>query len=102
MISILKSLTQLMVITIIISFLVSFIIKLIVLAINFQSNPGKVDSLHLREIRRARKIKRIRLRRLYKEMNNSNELIRYRYGLNDFYSSNDSENNDLTNYYHGK
>ncbi len=105
MLSILSNVAYLMAITIIISFFVAFLIKLIVLAINFQTSLNKYDHNYIKEVSRARNIKKIRVRRLYRETCNSNEIIRNRYGMNyndSFGLKTNNSTNELVEHYYGK
>ena len=105
MLSVLLDVAYLMATTIIISFFVAFIIKLIVMAINFQSTLNKYDKNYIKEVSRARNIKKIRVKRLYRETCNSNEIIRNRYGMNysdAFNPKANSNTNELIEHYYGQ
>jgi hypothetical protein len=77
---ILIKVATLMGLTIIIGFFIALIIKLIVLIIHSSGNLAKYDRNYLKEIQRARNIKKMRIRRLYRDTANENEIIRSRYG----------------------
>lgn len=105
MLSALSHVAYLMATTIIISFFVAFIIKLIVMAINFQSSLNKYDKNYLKEVSRARNIRKLRVKRLYRETCNSNEIIRNRYGMNyndSFGLKANNNTNELVEHYYGK
>lgn len=105
MLDILAKVAYLMALTIIIGFIIAFIIKLIVLIINASGDIHKYDRKYLREIRRARNIKTIRTKQLYRNTGNSNEIINNRYGVNiEDYSKIKKTNisNELIDHYYGK
>jgi len=72
----------LMALTVVIGFFIALIIKLIVIIIHSSGNLAKYDRNYLKEIRRARSIKKMRVRRMYRDTSNENEIIRSRYGSN--------------------
>jgi hypothetical protein len=95
----------LMALTFAIGFIIAFIIKLIVVIINLSGNLEKYDRNYMKEIHRARNIKNIRIKRLYRDTMDSNEIISYRYGDNDnekFKLKNTNNSNELIEHYYGK
>ncbi|MFZ4739627.1 MAG: hypothetical protein ACOYLE_00505 [Bacteroidales bacterium] len=105
MLDILTKVAYLMALTIIIGFIIAFIIKLIVLIINASGDLHKYDRKYLKDVRRARNIKKIRIRKLYRDTMNSNEIIRNRYGMNieeHFKLKKTTDSNELIDHYYGK
>lgn len=105
MLEILAKLAYLMALTIAIGFIIAFIIKGIVVLINLSGDLQKYDRKYLKEVQRARSIKRIRIRRMYRDTNNSNEMISNRYGMNyeeSFKLKKNNNTNDLIEHYYGK
>lgn len=82
MTDILLKVALLMLLTIIIGFFIALIIKLIVLIIHSSGKLAKYDRNYLKEIQRARSIKKIHIRRMYRDTANENEIINSRYGSN--------------------
>ncbi|MFZ4398609.1 MAG: hypothetical protein ACOYO1_01140 [Bacteroidales bacterium] len=72
----------LMGLTVVIGFFIALIIKLIVLIIHSSGNLAKYDRNYLKEIQRARSIKRIHIKRMYRDTAYENEIISSRYGSN--------------------
>jgi hypothetical protein len=95
----------LMALTFAIGFIIAFIIKLIVVIINLSGNLQKYDRNYMKEIQRARNIKNIRIKRLYRDTIGSNELINSRYGNIDsekFKLKNTNNSNEIIEHYYGK
>ena len=72
----------LMALTVAIGFFIALVIKIIVIIIHSSGNLAKFDRNYLKEIRRARSIKKMRVRRMYRETANENEISGNRYGSN--------------------
>jgi len=72
----------LMALTTIIGFFIALVIKLIVLIIHSSGNFAKYDRNYLKEIRRARSIKKIRYNRMYLDTAQEKEIMKSRYGSN--------------------
>ncbi len=105
MLSILLKISYMMVLTIVIGFLLSLIIKLIVFLINFSGSIQKYDHNYLKEVARARSIKKIRIRRMYHDTDNYNEIIYNRYGSNfdnQFKPQKNNNSNELIEHFYGK
>ncbi|NVN95749.1 MAG: hypothetical protein HXX18_10750 [Bacteroidetes bacterium] len=105
MLDILTKVAYLMALTIVIGFFIAFIIKLIVLIINASGDLHKYDRKYLKDVRRARNIKKIRIRRLYRDTMNSNEILSNRYGMNiegHFKLKKTNNSNELIDHYYGK
>ena len=95
----------LMALTFAIGFIIAFIIKLIVVIINLSGSLQKYDRNYMKEIQRARNIKNIRIKRLYRDTMNSNEIINYRYGnsyTENFKLKNTNNSNEIIEHYYGK
>lgn len=99
MLDILLKVGYLMALTFVIGFIIAFIIKLIVVLINFSGDIHKYDRKYLKEIQRARSIKKIRFRRLYRDSMNNNDEIKSddHFGLKKPHNS-----NELIDFYYGK
>ena len=95
----------LMALTTVIGFFIAAIIKIIVLIIHSSGKLAKYDRNYLKEIRRARSTKKMRIRRMYRDTANENEIISSRYGANYdeiFKLKKTNNSNELIDHYYGK